>query len=167
MSVIPVFAQSPPTSPERSWHSPAERQIADDAKRVRQPAFRIESDKTYSLGELIDLAEAHNPETRVVWENARAQASALGIARSELYPTLAAVALAAVNREQVPLANRFFRQTLPAFEATLDLNYTIFDFGARRGRIDAASAQLLAANFGFNDVHRTIIFRFSRATIAC
>jgi outer membrane protein TolC len=43
-------------------------------------------------------------------------------------------------------------------EVTLDLNYTILDFGARRGRIAAESALLLAANFGFNDVHRKLIF---------
>ena len=57
------------------------------------------------MAELIDLAEAHNPETRVAWENARAQAAALGIARSELYPTLSAVALAGVDREEVPLGH--------------------------------------------------------------
>ena len=42
---------------------------------------------------------------------------------------------------------------------SLELNYTIFDFGARRGRIAAESARLLAANFGFNDVHRKLIFQ--------
>src|SRR5882757_6592784 len=46
---------------------------------------------------------------------------------------------------------------------TLDFNYMIFDFGARRGRIDAARAQLLAANFAFNDVHRQIIFQVQQA----
>jgi outer membrane protein TolC len=88
VAVIPMFAQSPPASPDRPWHSPDERQIVSEGSRFRQSAFRIESDKTYSLAELVDLAEAHNPETRVTWENARAQAAALGIARSELYPTL-------------------------------------------------------------------------------
>jgi outer membrane protein len=46
---------------------------------------------------------------------------------------------------------------------TLDLNYTILDFGARRGRIAAQSAQLLVANFGFNDVHRKLIFEVQQA----
>jgi outer membrane protein len=133
MAVIPMFAQSPPPSPDRPWHSPDERQIVSEGNRFRQSAFRIESDKTYSLAELIDLAEAHNPETRAAWENARAQAAALGIARSELYPTLSAVALSGVDRSEVPLGSQFYRQTVPAFEASLELNYTIFDFGARRG----------------------------------
>ncbi len=98
MAAIPVFAQSPPASPDRPWHTSDERRITNDGKRLRQPVLPIEPDKAYSLAELIDLAEAHNPETRVAWENARAQGAALGIARSELYPTLSAVALSGVDR---------------------------------------------------------------------
>ena len=163
MAVIPVFAQSPPASPDRPWHFVDERQVINEGNHVRQSAFRIESDKNYSLAELIDLAETHNPETRVAWENARAQAAALGIARSELYPTLSAVALSGVDRSEVPLGSQFYRQTVPVFEASLELNYTIFDFGARRGRIAAESARVLAANFAFNDVHRKIIYRVQQA----
>src|ERR1700675_3500498 len=163
MAVIPVFAQSPPASPDRPWHFVDERQVINEGNHVRQSAFRIESDKNYSLAELIDLAETHNPETRVAWENARAQAAALGIARSELYPTLSAVALSGVDRSEVPLGSQFYRQTVSAFEASLELNYTIFDFGARRGRIAAESARVLAANFAFNDVHRKLIFQVQQA----
>ena len=163
MAVIPLFAQSPPPSPDRPWHSPDERQIASEGNRIRQSAFRIESDKTYSLAELINLAEEHNPETHVAWENARAQAAALGIARSELYPTLSAVVLSGVDRSEVALGSRFYRQTIPMFEASLELNYTIFDFGARRGRIAAESARVLAANFAFNDIHRKLIYEVQQA----
>ena len=158
-----AFAQSPPASPDRPWHTPDERQITNDGKRLREPVFPIEPDKAYSLAELIDLAEAHNPETRVAWENARAQGAALGIARSELYPTLSAVALSGVVRQEIPLGSQFYRQTVPALQATLDLNYTILDFGARRGRISGESARLLAANFSFNDVHRKLIFQVQLA----
>jgi outer membrane protein len=158
-----LFAQSPPLSPERPWHSPEERQVIRDAQRLHLPALSIEPDRVYSLAELIDLAEAHNPETRVVWERARAQAAALGIARSELFPTLAAVALAGVDRQEAGLGSQFYRQTIPTLQISLSLNYTIFDFGARRGRINAESAGLLASNFGFNDVHRQLIYDVSQA----
>jgi outer membrane protein len=163
MAAIPVFAQSPPASPDRVWHSSGEQQIIPDGKRVLRPAFPVETEKAYSLAELIDLAESHNPETRVAWENARAQAAALGIARSELYPTLSAVALSGVDRAEIPLGSKFYRFTIPEAQVSLDLNYTIFDFGARRGRIDTESARVLAANFGFNDVHRKLIFQVQQA----
>lgn len=114
----------------------------------------MEPDRVYALAELIDLAEAHNPETGVIWESARAQAAAVGIARSELFPMLAAVALAGVDRQEAGLGSQFYRQTIPNLQISLSLNYTIFDFGARRGRINAESARLLASNFGLNDVDR-------------
>jgi len=157
------FAQSPPLTPNRAWHSSDEPQIIKEAQRTHPPPFRIEPDRIYSLAELIDVAESYNPETHVAWENARAQAAALGIARSELFPTLAAVALAGADRVEIPFGTQFYRQTIANFQLSVDLNYTIFDFGARRGRINAESARLLASNFSFNDVHRQVIYDVSLA----
>src|SRR5258706_8844039 len=111
----------------------------------------------------MNLAESHNPETRVAWEHARAQAAAWGVARSELYPTVAAAALAGATRTHAYLADRFFRQTFGDFQVALNLDYTVFDFGARAGRIDAAKAEVLAANFAFNDTHRNVIYRVEQA----
>jgi outer membrane protein TolC len=153
------LAQSAPVSADRPWHGPGEQRIEADAQQLPDTRFGIDPAKTYSLAGLIDLAESHNPETRVAWERARAQAAALGIARSELYPTLAAAALSGVTRSQVYLTDRFYRQTIGDFQVALDLNYTLVDFGARSGRIAAARAQVLAANFAFNDTHRNIIFQ--------
>jgi len=158
-----LFAQSPPASSARPWHSSEEQETMRDVQRLSPPTVRIEPGKIYSLAELIDLAEAHNPETRVAWENARAQGASIGIARSELFPTLSAVALAGVDRQEAPLGSQFYRQTIPNFQISLNLNYTIFDFGARRGRINAERARLLAANSTFNDFHRQLIYDVSQA----
>src|SRR5258705_13421616 len=156
-------AQTAPVSPNHSWHGPEERRIQAEAKTFSESKFELDPGKTCTLPELIDLAESHNPETRVAWERARAQAAAWGVARSELYPTVAAAALAGVNRGQVYLADRFFRQTIGDFEVVLNLNYTIFDFGTRAGRISAAKAEALAVNFAFNDTHREVIYRVEQA----
>jgi outer membrane protein len=56
-------AQSAPMSPDRPWpysvaQEPRGRGLAS------QPEFSLDIGKTWSLAELIDLAEAHNPETR-------------------------------------------------------------------------------------------------------
>ena len=162
-SIRCLWGQSPPVSPRGPWHSSEEQRIVSEARRFRSPMVLIDPARVYSLAELIDLAEANNPETRVAWEDAVAQAGALGVARSELFPTLAAVALAGVDREEAGLGSQFYRQTVPTFQISLSLNYTIFDFGARRGRINAESARLLASNFGFNDVHRQLIYGVSEA----
>src|SRR6266446_459022 len=152
-----VLGQTVPASPEHPWHGSAEFSMKEDTGRVGDSRFAVDQSKTYSLSELIDLAEAHNPATRTAWERARSQAAVLGITRSELYPTLAAAALSQTESGQAFLGNRFFGQTTQTFELALDLNYTVFDFGARSGRIDAARARLLSANFAFNDTHRTVI----------
>jgi outer membrane protein TolC len=115
------------------------------------------------LAELIDLAEAHNPQTRVAWESARAQVAALGVARSELYPTLAALVVSQLNSSGILFPGTFYRQTVQAFQGILDLNYTVFDFGARSGRIARARAEVLAADFGFNDTHRNVIYQVEQA----
>jgi outer membrane protein TolC len=163
ISFSPLFAQSPPASPNRPWHSPEERVLAEEGKRYRQIASLPPSGKAYSLAELIDFAESHNPQTRVSWERAIAQGEAAGIARSDLFPLLSAVAISGVQRDEVPLGIQFYRFTIPSVQASLDLSYTIFDFGARRGRIDAERARLLAANFAFNDLHRNLIFQVQQA----
>ena len=156
-------AQNAPASPDLPWHSAGEQSIERDAARQQGPKFVVDPSPAYSLADLIRLAETHNPETRAAWEHACAQAAALGVARAQLYPTVVAAALSETNREQVYLNTRFYRQTVQSFDLALDLNYTVFDFGARSGRIDAARAQLLAANFAFNDVHRQLIYRVSEA----
>jgi len=158
-----ALAQRAPLSPNHPWHGLEEARIEADARNFIEPGLSFDEEKTYSLPELIDLAESHNPETRVAWERARAQAAAWGVARSELYPTVAAAALAGVERDQAYQSNRFFRQTIGDFEVVINLNYTIFDFGARAGRINAAKAETLAANFAFNDTHRNVIYRVEQA----
>jgi outer membrane protein TolC len=158
-----ALAQGAPVSSDHPWHGVGEQSIEADAKNFREPRFSIDPTKSYSLAELIDLAETHNPETHFAWERARAQAAALGIARSELFPTLAAAALSQTSREETYLGTLFYRQTFQDFQVALDLNYTVFDFGARAGRIDAARGEVLAANFEFNDTHRRVIYQVEQA----
>jgi outer membrane protein TolC len=128
-----AFAQGAPVSPDHAWHGVGEQRIEADAKNFRESRFKTDPAKTYSLGELIDVAETHNPETHFAWERARAQAAALGVARSELFPTLAAAALSETNREETYLGTRFYR------------------------------AEVLAANFVFNDTHRRVIYQVEQA----
>jgi outer membrane protein len=158
-----ALAQSAPLSSDHPWHPATELRVEADVRDLPNASVKIDSAKTYSLAELIDLAEAHNPATRVAWERARAQVAALGVARSELYPTLAAAALSHTTRGPILFGDSFFRQTVIDFQGALEVNYTVFDFGARSGRIDAASAQVLAANSVFNDTHRNVIFQVQQA----
>src|SRR5271167_507188 len=82
-----AFAQSAPPSPGRPWQAPVVKQVEGEAAQLRADQLRssqsgdsrlnIDPNKVHSLAELVDLAEANNPETRVAWEQARVQAAAL------------------------------------------------------------------------------------------
>src|SRR5580700_9864338 len=41
----PVFAQSPPASPDRPWHTIYERQLTNNGRRLRQPVFPIDPER--------------------------------------------------------------------------------------------------------------------------
>jgi len=160
-----LVAQSAPSTPARPWTSTYEQQIKNENTAYQSPAFTVDANKAYSLPELIDLAEQHNPQTRLAWERAKAEAASLGIARSEWYPVLGAIAAGQIDRFALLLDSNFARQTVSTSDLALTLSYTILDLG-RRPRIEEARAQLLAANFGFNDTHRTIIYQVQQAYYA-
>ncbi|MGC1294354.1 MAG: TolC family protein, partial [Alloacidobacterium sp.] len=163
LSALTASAQSAPDSPDKAWHGTAEQSLNQQLSSLPDSKYSLDPAKAYTLAELIDLAEQHNPETRLAWQQAKARAAALGIARGALYPTLAALAVANTSRVQVLLNSEFFRQTYGSISPELHVEYLIFDFGGRGGAIDAAKANLLAANFTFNDTHLKIIYQVTAA----
>jgi outer membrane protein len=156
-------AQSAPASPDKVWHASAEKDLGRDLSAHPEQKYDIDPQNSYTLAELIDLAEQHNPETRVAWEEAKAKAASLGIARSTLYPTMAAVVLGQTLREASLIGQYYHRQTEGLFVPVLHVEYLVFDFGGRFGEIDIAKANLLSADLAFNDTHRKLIFEVSSA----
>jgi outer membrane protein len=160
---VGLYSQNTPPSSDKIWHSKAEQSLDRELAARPEAKYDMDPQKNYTLAELIDLAQQHNPETRVAWEQTKARAASLGIARSALYPTLTAVVLAASLRQATLLGEYFHRQTLGVFEPTLHVEYLVFDFGGRNGAIDAAKANLLVSDLAFNDTHRKIIFQVASA----
>jgi outer membrane protein len=155
-------AQTAPLTSSSPWNVPAGRQQLNAPARSA-PAFTPDPSKIYKLSDLINIAEQNNPEARVAWENAKARAADLGIAKASLYPTLAAVAIADTARENIFFAPGYYRQTLDTFSPVFRLDYIIFDFGARADAIAIGKNNLLVADFQFNDTHRRIIFEVMQA----
>jgi outer membrane protein len=153
--------QQAPTAPERPWQGASG--IPPGAVARSAPAFVPDAAKIYTLPELIDIAEQNNPDTRVAWEYAKARAADVGIAKSTLYPTLAAVALADTNRTDIFFSPDYIRQTSGTFAPSVIVDYTIFDFGRRLQEVTISKSALLAADFRFNDTHRKIIFQVMEA----
>ena len=123
---------------------------------------------TYSLAELIDLAERNNPATRIAWERARQRAEELGIARSAYYPLLAGQAAFGDERFlepfPEPLAPRgYVTVEVPSLVPEVTLDYLIFDFGKREAKVDAAVAGKLAAGANFIQANQTVAFHVASA----
>jgi outer membrane protein len=158
-----LIAQDAPPASSLVWQPKGVQTLERESAVKPLDSISLEPDKTYTLAELIDLAQHHNPETRVAWEQAKSKAAALGIARSALYPVISAVALAASIRQAALVGEFFHRQTIGLFEPVLHLEYLVFDLGGRSGEIDAAKVDLLASDLAFNDMHRHIIYQVAAA----
>jgi outer membrane protein TolC len=157
-----AHAQNISRSPSEPWaNEKRQAQFEHTLQASHVTPFVIDPDHVYTLHELIDLAELHNPDTRVAWQNAKAKLSEVGLAEAELYPSVAAVAIASTWRNGPLIGAEFHRQTIGLFQPTLNLNYLIFDFGRRGGAIAKAKDDLFAADFVFNDVHRRLIYQTS------
>ena len=158
-----LMAQSAPPASDVIWQAKSAKSLLHKYPIKPEESQNPDIDKAYTLADLIDLAEQHNPETRVAWQQAKSKADALGIARSALYPTLSAVVLADSLRTATLIGEYFHRQTEGIFEPVLHVEYLVFDIGGRSGEIDATKANLLAADFAFNDTHRRIIYQVASA----
>jgi outer membrane protein len=118
----------------------------------------------YTLAELIDVAEHHNPNTRTIWERAKQKARELGVAKSAYYPELEGLAVLGderlINPFPEPLAPRgYVMVEIPVVKPEVTLQYLIFDFGKREGKVDSAKQEKLAAGADVIQVNQALAFR--------
>jgi len=94
----------------------------------------------------VDLALCLNPATRSTWAAARQQAAALGSAESAWLPNLSATGSETrAYGEHVDVTGNLDSTPQNTRDAALNLSWTLYDFGAREGRISSARRLLDAA----------------------
>src|SRR5271170_575796 len=162
MTSVGAWGQKAPTTPNVPW-VPDDRLLARYETPVAPHEASIDAEHVYSLGELIDIAESNNPTTQAAWNRAKATAASVGIAKSELYPTIIATASGRNYLNPLLLYQTFTKQDLGVFDTNVHLAYTLVDFGARHTEITAAQARLVAANLSFNNEHLILIRQVSEA----
>jgi hypothetical protein len=124
----------------------------------------IDPGRPYTLAELIDIGERNNPRTRILRERAKQRVQALGVEKSAYYPVLAGLAAFGDQRTIVPfpkpLAPRGYTMVeIPVVQPEITLQYLIFDFGKREGKVDEAAAQKIAAGANFIAANQQVAFR--------
>jgi len=165
------------------------RRTSDDTREQPVPG------RTYSLPDLVNLAEARNRTTRVAWEAARGAAAGVGLSAAEFYPMLAVLAsygggvwdldlnfnnnlagiesqaglLGAIFAREVPTQINLDQQASGAYRALNTgavLRWMLFDFGTRQARMEAAKRNLLASKLAFNAAHQTVAFKVTESYYA-
>ena len=178
----PVGEQHPAPSSSTSGE-PAAGSLVDEGSAVQEG-------RRYGLPELVELAAASNPETRIVWQRARQAALAVGVAHSSYWPTLSAVAIGAYQHSVFPLSTLSLRASpwahpefLPGisvpgrpasgtsghvgvdtFEVLpfLALRWQALDF-SRGPAVKAAEQTSVAANLVFVGEHQRLLFQVATA----
>ena len=140
----------------------AAREIPREGTAILDPTH------PYTLAELIDIAEDHNPSTRVVWERAKQKADELGLAKSAYYPELDGLAVFGderlINPFPEPLAPRgYVMVEVPKVRPEVTLQYLIFDFGKREANVHSAKEERLAAGADVIHVNQVLALRVAGA----
>ena len=178
-----------PASADRPWQSSETVRLAKKLEGVTQDPTppKIDLARTYTLVDLVDLAQQSNRATRVAWQAAREAAVTVGLSQAEFYPILVLLTSYGgglwdldINFNNVgglPLPNDLIGAVLGGqlpqnvdldLEASgayrllnsgAALRWMLFDFGARHAKMTAAQRAQIAANLTFNAAHQTVTFK--------
>ena len=137
----------------------------------------VDPKKSYTLPELVDLAQRHNPLTRISWEMAVQAAASTGMTEAQFYPTLTVVSsygggywsqdlTGAKSQSGIVVPVNFNDHASGDYSnlsAGVNLRYTLFDFGQRISSTKAAKHTQTASNLSFNATHQQITFQVTQA----
>jgi outer membrane protein TolC len=128
--------------------------------------YEVSFDHKLDLYELLDLAFAHNPETKVAWCQSALASAQKTKADSAFYPHVAgslnvarAEQLGAPASDEKHLTTSVSNVIYPQVE----ISYSLFKFGAHRESSRAALSALRAANFQFNQALQDVAYRVELA----
>ena len=149
-----IVAGAPPSATAPRSNSYVLPSNAKAAGKAQAPAD-LDKSHPYTLAELIDLAQLHNPSTRAAWENARDAALATGIAKAAYLPSLSASVVGAYQTGG--------DLSLHGSISAISVQWLLFDFGARDAQVSAAEQISVMANVGFTAAHQELIYKVALA----
>ncbi|HWW21131.1 MAG TPA: TolC family protein [Steroidobacteraceae bacterium] len=114
--------------------------------------------KALTFAAAVDLALCRNPQTRAAWAAAHEQAAALGAAESAWLPQIVGQAEGSRDIGQhVDVTGATVGSSQNTLDAALNLTWTLYDFGARGGRIRSAHRLLDAAAETLSSVNQQVV----------
>ncbi len=143
--------QAVPFKISEEW-KPTEKEIRK-VQRVPLPFQETENpffDNT-TLGELINYALAHNPDTQLAWAQTRTAASEFGLSRKEFFPTIDVGGNFTGARQAYTITSDLItEQYVSTWTAEAAASFTLFDFGSRYSNTESALQALFATAWTYN-----------------
>jgi outer membrane protein TolC len=160
-----IAARAPPAAPSGGYVLPPNPTMA----KVEPPPV-LQAGHAYTLAELIDVAESHDPQTRIAWDQARDAALAAGVVRSAYLPELTASVIGGFQSghqgTSVDGGQVSGTSSLTGSISAISLKWLLFDFGGRAAILDVAKHASVISNIGFTAAHQNLIYRVSLAFYA-
>lgn len=125
---------------------PVSAQAVYDLDRVERPCHFGPMPEQLSLEETITRILCHDPQTRLAWANAKAQAAQVGISRAAYLPRLDGRLDGSRNRNEQQGQYASTDGHRQRTGASLSLSWVLLDFGRRSAALQNARQLLRAAN---------------------
>lgn len=124
--------------------------------------------RTYSLQQLIQLALDISPANREVQEKALQASLATSLIKSQYAPQISLDALGGTQHTPLPITRNvaprgYIVSSSEEVIPTLELKWLLFDFGRRKGQIEEATQNALAANSGLLGEQEKLVYDISKA----
>jgi outer membrane protein len=116
---------------------------------------------TFTLAQVVDVALSNSPLTRASYGRARSAAADLGSKRGAYLPQIDASGSAV--RAKQPQLDGSGDVALSTYGPAVTLNYLLFDFGGRGGKVEEARQNLLAADWQHNATIHDVAFGVQQA----
>jgi outer membrane protein len=158
-------APSVSPAPETPWQPPPGAippdRSADTTTGGPIPKALADTIGRLSLADIVDLGLRNNPSTRLAWANAQTAAATYGSQRGEWFPTVDG----SVDGTRIRTAATQGRTSVEQSVLTpsVSLNYLLFDFGGRSGRVAGARQRLISASFSHNATVQDVVLQIQVA----
>ncbi|MDR0595649.1 MAG: TolC family protein [Puniceicoccales bacterium] len=138
--------------------------ICTDSRENNVAATALVGNIDLDLSMLIDIALENNPETKRSWHAARAAEAQVGQVRSSFYPTVVLGEQVARNESNIPAGQNLIQKNLStSYYPSVEIHYSLFQFGANKNLAEAAKQALCAANCQYNRTIQTVVHGVQKA----
>jgi len=162
---LPVIYGARATAPSaaKPWNPPPEvvSVPAPPPAAPNIPKGILRPGRPLTLLDIVDVALRNNPETAATWAEARSAAAAYGSREGEYYPQVGASAGLTRLHSQVQGGTNSYNER--DYSMGVQLNWLLFDFGARDAAVAEAREVLIAADWAHNAMIQSVILQVERA----